>query len=109
MNYTASSSDTVQQNKIWANMAVSQKAAKKNLKIQRMVKAIITFRLPSASLKPWSIEYVNDVHRGISGKNCSRDETGQFETQVHLQSLEQKLQPNKEWSAFFHNISLIHL
>ena len=37
MNYTASSSDTVQQNKIWANMAVSQKAAKKNLKIQRMV------------------------------------------------------------------------
>ena len=32
MNYTASSSDTVQQNKIWANMAVSQKAAKKEFK-----------------------------------------------------------------------------
>ena len=36
-NYTASYSDIVQQNKIWANMAVSQKAVKKNLKIQRIV------------------------------------------------------------------------
>ena len=37
MNYTAPNSDIVQQNKIWANMAVSRKAVKKNLKIQRMV------------------------------------------------------------------------
>ena len=67
------------------------------------------FTLPSGSLKPLSIEYVNDVYRGISAKNCSRDERGQFETRVHLESLEQKMQLNKEWSAFFHNISLIHL
>ena len=37
MNYTAPYSDIIQQNKIWANMAVSRKAAKKNLKAQRMV------------------------------------------------------------------------
>ena len=37
MKYTASYSDIVQQNKIWANMAVSWKTVKKNLKIQRMV------------------------------------------------------------------------
>ena len=37
MNYTACYSDIVQQNKIWANMAVSRKATKKNVKIQRMV------------------------------------------------------------------------
>ena len=37
MNYKASDSDTVQKNKIWVNMAVSRKAVKKNLKIQRMI------------------------------------------------------------------------
>ena len=52
---------------------------------------------------------MNDVYRGISAKNCSRDEREQFETQEHLQSLEQKTQLNKEWSEFFYNISLIHL
>ena len=37
MNYAATYSDIIQQNKIWANMAVSRKEVKKNLKIQRMV------------------------------------------------------------------------
>ena len=45
---------------------------------------VITFTLLNGSLKPLSIEYVNDLHRGISTKNCARDERGQFETQVHL-------------------------
>ena len=67
------------------------------------------FTLSSGSLKLLSIEYVDDVYRGISAKDCSRHERGQFETRVHLQSLEQKMQLIKEWSAFFHNISLIHL
>ena len=67
------------------------------------------FTLPSGSLKPLSIEYVNDVYRGISAKNCSRDERGQFETRMHLQSLEQKMQLNEEWPAFFQNIFLINL
>ena len=35
-NYAASFSDIIQQNKIWANMAVSRKPATKNLKVQRM-------------------------------------------------------------------------
>ena len=43
----------------------------------------------------------NDVYRGFSAKKSSRDERGQSETRVHLQSLEQKMQPNKEWLAFF--------
>ena len=64
--------------------------------------------MQSGSLKPLSIEYVNDVYRGISANNCSRDEGGQFETRVHLQNLEPKMQFNKEWSRFFDNISLIH-
>ena len=51
-----------------------------------------------------SIEYVHDVYRGISAKNCSRNERGQSETLVHLQSLDQKMLSNKEWLAFFHNI-----
>ena len=50
------------------------------------------FTLPSSS-KPLSIEYVTNVCRGISAKNCFRDKRGQSETQAHLQSL-----------AFFHNI-----
>ena len=74
-----------------------------------MFKTVISFTLPSGSLKPLSIGYVNDLYRGISPRNCSRDERGQIETRVHLQSLEQKMQLNKERSAFFHNISLIHL
>ena len=43
----------------------------------------------------------NDVYRGFSAKKSSRDERGQSETRVHLQSLGQKMQPNKEWLAFF--------
>ena len=65
---------------------------------------IIKFILPSSSLKPLSIEYVNDVCRGISDKNCSREERGQSEKWVGLESLEQKMLPNKEWLALFHNI-----
>ena len=44
-------------------------------------------------LMPLSIEYVNNVYRVISAENCSRDERGQSETRLHLQSL-----------SFFHNI-----
>ena len=44
-----------------------------------------------------SIEYVNDLYLGISAKNCSKEERGQSETCVRLESLEQKLLPNKEW------------
>ena len=54
-------------------------------------KTAIKFTLPSNSLKPLSIECVNDVYRGISAKNCSREKRGQCETRVHLQSLEQKM------------------
>ena len=67
-------------------------------------KTVIKFTLPSSSLKPLSIEYVNDVYRGISAKNCSREEREQSETQMHLQNLGQKMLSNKEWLAFFHNI-----
>ena len=62
------------------------------------------FILPSDSLKPLSIEYEHDVYRGVSATNCSRDEREQFESRVHLQSLEQDMLSNKEWLAFFHNI-----
>ena len=64
-------------------------------------KTVIKFTLPSSSFKPLSIEYVNDVYQGISAKNCCRDERGQSETRVDLQSLEQKMLSNKEWFAFF--------
>ena len=50
-------------------------------------KTVIKFTLPSSSLKPLSIENVNDEYRGISAKNCSIDERGQSEKRVHLQSL----------------------
>ena len=66
--------------------------------------AIIKFILTSSSLKPLSIEYVNHLYWGISAKNYSREERGQSEKWVRLESLEQKLLPNKEWLAFFHNI-----
>ena len=56
-------------------------------------KTVIKLTLPSCSLISLSIEYVNDVHRDISPKNCSRDKRRQFETRVHLQSL-----------TFFHDI-----
>ena len=67
-------------------------------------KKIIKFILPSCSLKPLSVRYVNNVYRGISAKDCSRKERGQSEICVHLKSLEQKMLSNKEWLAFFHNI-----
>ena len=59
------------------------------------IKTVIKFTLPISSLKPLSIEYVNDVYRGFSAKNCSTGERGETETQV------QKIQPSKEWLAFF--------
>ena len=55
-------------------------------------KTVVKFTLPSSSLKPLSIENVNNLCRVISAKNYSRDE-GQSETRAHLQSL-----------AFFLNI-----
>ena len=67
-------------------------------------KKIIKFILPSSSLKPVSVKYVNDLHRGISAKNCSWKERGQSGTWVHLKCLEQKMMSNKEWLAFFQNI-----
>ena len=36
--------------------------------------------LSNSSLKPLSIEYVNDLYRGISANNCSKEERGQSET-----------------------------
>ena len=56
-------------------------------------KTVVKFTLPSSSLKPLSIENVNNLCRVISAKNYSRDEGGQSETRAHLQSL-----------AFFLNI-----
>ena len=44
------------------------------------------------------------MYRGVSAKNCSRDDEEQSETRVHLQSFEGKMLPSKEWLAFFHNI-----
>ena len=49
---------------------------------------------------------MNNVCRGISAKNYSRDERGQYETRVNLQGLEHKMLSNKEWLAFFHNIKM---
>ena len=71
---------------------------------KKWYKIIIKFTLPSSSIKPWSIECVNDLYRDVSAKNYSREERGQSETWVRLESLEHKLLPNKEWLAFFHNI-----
>ena len=56
-------------------------------------KTVLKFNLTSSSLKPLSTEYVNNMYRGISAKNCSKDERGQSETRVHLYSL-----------SFFNNI-----
>ena len=67
-------------------------------------KTITKFILPGSSLKSLSVEYVNNVYRGICIKNCSRKERGQSESSVHLEGLEQKMLSNKEWLAFFHNI-----
>ena len=67
-------------------------------------KTVKKFTLPGSSEKPLSIEYVNDVYRGINAESCYRDKRGQSETGLHLQSLEQKTLSNKEWLAYFHNI-----
>ena len=42
----------------------------------------------------------------ISAKDYSKDERGQSETSVHLQSLKQKMLSSKECLAFFHNIKM---
>ena len=47
---------------------------------------------------------MSNLYQGISAKNCSIDERGQSKVRVHLQSLEQKMMPIKEWLAFFNNI-----
>ena len=65
---------------------------------------IIKLILQSSSLKPLSVEYVNNVYQGISAKNCPREERGQSETWVHLKSLEQKMLSNKEWLVIFQNM-----
>ena len=91
--------------KIWLKQTKKEvRWAIKIKKNKEWYKIIINFTLPSSSLKPLSIEYATDLYRGISAKNCSREERGQSETWVRLESLEQKLLPNKEWLPFFHNI-----
>ena len=52
---------------------------------------------------------MNVVYRDNDAKNCSREKRGQFEPRADLESLEQKMQLNREWSGFFHNVSSIHL
>ena len=44
----------------------------------------VKFTLSSSSLNPLSAEYVKDIYRCITAKNCSRDEKGQPEAHVHL-------------------------
>ena len=61
-------------------MALTRKAVTKNLKVQRII-------LAEWYLKPLLIEYVHDVYRGISAKNCSRDKRGQSEKLKMLKSL----------------------
>ena len=50
-------------------------------------KTVVKFTLPSSSWKSLSVEGVNDVHRGNSVKNCSRDGRGHSETRADLLSL----------------------
>ena len=69
-----------------------EKVTKVKETFKEWFETVVKFTLPSSS-KPLSIEYVTNVYRGISAKNCSRDKRGQSETQAHLQSL-----------AIFHNI-----
>ena len=45
-----------------------------------MVQDNYKVHLPSNSLQPLSIEYVNDLYRGISANNCSKEERGLSET-----------------------------
>ena len=88
--------------KIWLKQTKKEvRWAIKIKKNKEWYKIIIKFTLPSSTLKQLSIEYANDLYRGISAKNCSREERGQSETWVRLESLEQKLLPNKEWLPFF--------
>ena len=64
----------------------------------------VTSSLCRIELKPLSIKCVNDVYRGFSANNCTKNERGHSETRVHLQSLEQEMLFNKEWLTFLHNI-----
>ena len=59
------------------------KAIKVKEKCKKWSKTVITFTLSSSSLKPLSTEYVNNMYRNISAKNCSREEKGQSEARVH--------------------------
>ena len=48
------------------------------------------------------------MYQDMSAKNCPRDEGGQSETRVHLQSLEHNMLSDKEWSLiYFHFISVL--
>ena len=105
MNSTASYSHIIQQNKTWANVAVSWKAVTNIWRYKQWFKTVIKFTLPISSLKPLPIEYVNDVYQDFSARKCSRDERGQSETQVQLQCLKQKIVS----IAFFHNIKMKQL
>ena len=82
-------------------------AATRTLKVKEIYKewfkTVIKFILPSSSLKLSSVAYVNDVHRGISARNCSRDKRGQSETRVDMFVSEQKMLPYKVWLAISHN------
>ena len=105
MNSTAPYSNIIQQNKTWANVAVSWKAVTNIWRYKQWFKTVIKFTLPISSLKPLPIEYVNDVYQDFSARKCSRDERGQSETQVQLQCLKQKIVS----IAFFHNIKMKQL
>ena len=51
------------------------RAAKVKETCKEWFKTVIEFTLSSRSLKPLSVEYVNNMYRCITAKNCSRDRT----------------------------------
>ena len=66
------------------NTMTVMRAIKVKETYKEWLKNVTKLTLPSSSLRPLPIEYVNDMYQGISAKNCSRDERGQYETRVHL-------------------------
>ena len=72
-------------------MAVSRKAATKNLKIQRMAYGTYKVHTTEWQFKAIISGVCERCVSSIIAINCSRGERGQSETRVHLKSLEQKI------------------
>ena len=84
-------------------MALIRTAKTKNT-YKDFFEQIIRLSIPKENLCPLSVEFINDIYKQISCKNCTRKERGNEGVRIYLQSVDQVMMTGKDWLMFFGNL-----